>query len=157
MYGREVSHKCSKLGFCDWGWQERYRDDTGNQAYHFWFYVAVAYFDSAPTAKFGNRFHETTEKWIKKVQPQAPVGPSQEDYDLGLQGAHLGRQLANWAGYLDLLHSINSGSAWCDPDFEWALMYYPSAPKIRPSQVPAWIGENIAASPLYLPIIIQNK
>jgi len=151
----EFTHRCSREGFCDWGWQRRYRDDTGNQAYHFWFFVAVAYFDSMPTAKFGNLFHEATELLAKWADPEAPVGPSWEDYNLSLQGAYLGHQLANWTGYLTLVESMNSPCP--APDFDWALLYYLTAPQIKPSQVPAWLAYNIADTPLYLPISVRGQ
>ena len=84
-------------------WNSKYWDKTANQAYHFWFYVAVAYFDlgGAYTSLAGNAIHdsplnptpydftgsnpaELPPNWTESTQP---------DINLGIQGAILGTKL----------------------------------------------------------------
>ena len=75
--------KCAIEGVCDSGWSEIYVDDSGNQAYHFWFFVATAYFDSPFISSYGNWVHDG---------PQSPSRTSEADYILGEVGAKLGGQ-----------------------------------------------------------------
>ena len=44
-------------------WKEGYWDKTANQAYHFWFYVSVAFFDGTAWARFGNWVHDNPGGW----------------------------------------------------------------------------------------------
>jgi hypothetical protein len=99
----------------DAGWSEQYKDDSGNQLYHFWFYVATAYFDGARFALGGNFFHDgygavgpigraAMRAWNDAgdgLMPRLtgrkfdmdPGGVSKADYDLGFRGAELGVQI----------------------------------------------------------------
>jgi len=61
-----------------------FQDGTANQPYHFWFYVAVSFWNGAAVAQAGNVFHEG-------VPPQ--TGRSFQDLALGAMGVDLGRQL----------------------------------------------------------------
>ena len=61
-----------------------FQDGTANQPYHFWFYVAVSFWNGAAVAQAGNVFHES-------IPPQ--TGRSFQDLALGAMGVDLGRQL----------------------------------------------------------------
>jgi RHS repeat-associated protein len=91
----------------DLGWHADYRDGTGNQAYHFWFYAAVAYHDGGAVAFAGNFIHDGNQTWLggrlsqpytEYLYPRLPTYLSMEvgnkaDYHLGVQGVYLGSQL----------------------------------------------------------------
>ena len=51
----------------DVGWKSKYDDDSGNQAYHFWFYVATAYFDGKTRASGGNFLHDGYSTGLGKL------------------------------------------------------------------------------------------
>jgi hypothetical protein len=80
-------------------WNEKYWDKTANQAYHFWFYAAVAFFDGSGWAATGNIVHDSPPwdnyNYITSPDDEAPPsrGRSKADYDLGLQGMYLGEDL----------------------------------------------------------------
>lgn len=78
-------------------WRKEYWDKTANQAYHFWFYVAIEYFDEFGRgfAEFGNFYHDPFFEWedIDYEDPGTPPpdkGKTNQDYDLGLKGIELG-------------------------------------------------------------------
>ncbi len=81
---------------------EAYDDKSLNQPYHFWFYVASAYWDGSATATWGNEYHDPASS------PPAPRsdGITREDYNLGVKGIELGAQLAT--GSID----ISQVGAW---------------------------------------------
>lgn len=80
-------------------WKSDYWDKTANQAYHFWFYVAVAFFDGSGWATSGNLVHDAPPwdeyDYILSSEDEAPPprGRSKPDYYLGLQGIYLGEKL----------------------------------------------------------------
>ena len=63
-----------------------YRDGTANQAYHFWFYVAVTVWNGPLVANAGNAYHE-----LQKNQG----GRSIQDFALGAAGIGLGMEFSS--------------------------------------------------------------
>jgi hypothetical protein len=61
-----------------------FQDGTANQPYHYWFYVAVSFWNGPKIAQAGNVFHEG-------VPPQ--TGRSFQDLALGAMGVDLGQRL----------------------------------------------------------------
>jgi hypothetical protein len=130
------------MPYADMGWATQYWDHLGNQAYHFWFYVALAYFDGEIPAGLGNFVHDGYETALGKIYQctvgntlgrvfpiRLHTGPgvSRQDYDLGVQGARLGSALMRW-----------NLSFVSDP---------PSRDLgVRPSQVADWIRNNLASA-----------
>lgn len=80
-YGRYVDVS-GKEHFARGDWRKEYWDDTSNQAYHFWFYVGVSFFDNKLISNFGNTFHDP--------KGSDRVGVSDEDWNLGVAGGELG-------------------------------------------------------------------
>jgi RHS repeat-associated protein len=93
-------------------WSDLYYDYTDNQMYHFWFYVALTYFDPVILAEAGNVFHEGFGDNFTHIPPllpsQLPIvhsseevsrrgsdGSSQQDYLLAIEGMKLGYGLRN--------------------------------------------------------------
>ncbi|MDX9865913.1 MAG: RHS repeat-associated core domain-containing protein [Anaerolineaceae bacterium] len=84
-------------------WSDSYFDDTYNQMYHVWFYVATSFFDTLPIALAGNYYHDpvyvlTTHFGGFHFARNDPLivadnGISIEDFDLGYVGAYFGLQL----------------------------------------------------------------
>jgi hypothetical protein len=61
-----------------------FQDGTANQAYHFWFYVAVTVWNGPLVANAGNLYHELAPDQSER---------SIQDYALGAAGISLGMQL----------------------------------------------------------------
>lgn len=93
-------------------WADRYYDDSDNQMYHFWFYVALSYFDSGSNATVGNIYHDPV---LANPLHGLGIGPSQfdigfwskdrqgvsvQDNNLGAVGIALGTDLA--VGYVQI-------------------------------------------------------
>jgi hypothetical protein len=84
-------------------WNKKYWDKTANQAYHFWFYVGVAFFDGTDLAEIGNLYHDkgkvTTYDFNDPLKENEAPPPwnvsSQPDKDLAFQGIVLGWKLRN--------------------------------------------------------------
>jgi RHS repeat-associated protein len=89
-------------------WNINYWDKTANQAYHFWFFVAVGAFDGAIHSNGGNIYHEifqqhalkewqTTEEIINLGDGEAPRwrGVSEPDWNLSMAGIRLGNYYGN--------------------------------------------------------------
>jgi len=81
-------------------WKTTYWDKTANQAYHFWFYAAVTFFDGAGYAIAGNEFHDhvpvTKYDFINSPEWEAPPHPRQStvpDRALGYAAIRLGSRL----------------------------------------------------------------
>src|SRR5690606_13760080 len=81
-------------------WRAEYWDKTANQAYHFWFYVAVAFFDNEAISVAGNLYHDkppiTFYDFVGSDPYKTPPLPSQStlpDIRLGLIGTNLGLKL----------------------------------------------------------------
>ena len=106
-------HWCDSQGHCggggqDYGvwrhsrrgdWKTDYWDKTANQAYHFWFYAAVTFFDGRGWAVLGNLWHDHgpwDNNYLTQPENVAPPvsGRSQQDYFLSFQGMDLGTKLA---------------------------------------------------------------
>ncbi len=62
-----------------------FRDGSANQPYHFWFYVAVSFWNGTSVGHAGNLFHE--------IDPSRSSGRSFQDFALGAMGVNLGEQL----------------------------------------------------------------
>ena len=80
-------------------WKKEYWDNTANQAYHFWFYVEVAFHDGPEWAYTANEVHDGG---LGKGG-----GVSQEDYDLAIKGIDFGWGLFG-ANMLSLFSCDNS-------------------------------------------------
>jgi hypothetical protein len=83
-------------------WNTKYWDKTANQAYHFWFYAAVTFFDGMDYALIANGYHErgkvTNYDFVGSLEYEAPPPwnvSSQPDRDLAYQGMALGWNLRN--------------------------------------------------------------
>ena len=103
-------------------WKDEYDDGTRGQAFHFWFYVAVAYFDGYTWAEYGNFKHDGYATPVGPAVdfvlglfglPRLDQGPgvSLADYNLGQEGALLGVRIAAGArrippGYYGLNHAM---------------------------------------------------
>jgi hypothetical protein len=81
-------------------WKVKYWDKTANQAFHFWFYAAVSFFDGAGYATAGNEFHDrlpvTNYDFINSPEWEVPPHPRQStnpDRALGYAGMRLGSNL----------------------------------------------------------------
>jgi RHS repeat-associated protein len=83
------NHVYSELG----DWNSLYWDDTANQAYHFWFYTAVTYYDGAGWAKLADYVHDPY--WNGETQWDI----SQKDHNLAIKGIELGERIQNSAAY----------------------------------------------------------
>ncbi len=75
-------------------WRNEYWDKTANQAYHFWFFAAVAFFDGPHMTVGGNVFHDappfTSYDFIESDEYEAPPIPSQSTFpDFRLSNAAL--------------------------------------------------------------------
>jgi hypothetical protein len=99
-------------------WRDEYWDQTPNQAFHFWYYAAVEYYDNWLYATIANRFHDPyilenvcgddLEK-LKgiKIGDQDITNyfseTSEADYRLGVKGMEFGRMLwrYGWADYIN--------------------------------------------------------
>jgi RHS repeat-associated protein len=74
-------------------WNINYWDDTANQAYHFWYYAAVTYYDGAGWARLANNQHDPY--WNGETQWDI----SEEDYSLALKGIELGQRIESIVDY----------------------------------------------------------
>ncbi len=147
---------CDPPEVCDRGWPDEYHDFTGNQAYHFWFFAATAYFDGTGLAYCGNFLHDGSETGLGQALLNMPVGgtlfasgedltelwdrnfpdyefirgdnsgASTEDYNLSLEGIDLGSRLK-----LGNFNQCEPGV--CAVNFWWGL---------KPSDVPDWLEEH---------------
>jgi RHS repeat-associated protein len=136
FFNEQNEYECKIVGACDSGWKDKYRDDTGNQAYHFWFYVAVGYFDGEILANSGNLLHESLE-WLEENILDHDKGASVEDYLLGRAGMILGRRVRA---------SVQSLNIWdlvypCGIPSEIILKLLGETPV---SQIPQWVENNLA-------------
>jgi RHS repeat-associated protein len=92
-------------------WNEAYWDKTANQAFHFWFYAAVAFFDGSAWGGLGNVVHDPpinrpAYDYIHSPEDESPPpsGNSKPDYDLGVKGIELGSKMRK--EYLDFYLSF---------------------------------------------------
>jgi hypothetical protein len=116
-------------------WSTKYWDKTANQVYHFWFYVAVTFFDGMPFAVLANNNHDpqdrvTTYDFSNSPEGEAPPPynvPSQPDRDLAIQGMNLGR----------LLTFEYNMEAWYGCDFEKI------SPAFTSTDIGSWIRSNL--------------
>lgn len=130
FHSEEMRNDCLIIGKCDSGWKLEYRDDSGNQAAHFWYFVAVRYFDGEILANLGNIYHETYNG--------GQGGGSWADYYLGLKGNELGYGLRRWK----MLNDGEGFSNCTDPEDLAAVKNLVSA--ISLSDIPKWIDSNLS-------------
>jgi len=90
-------------------WRPDLWDKTANQAFHFWYYVSVQFYDKAGWAAFANIWHDTPPKfqdydYVGSDEYQKPPEPqvSRPDFILGKLGIDLGDNL----GYESWLQSL---------------------------------------------------
>ena len=127
-YGNNGASPQCRKGWCDLGWKDSYRDHTANQAFHFWFYVWVAYETDTSVVFLGNTYHETIDR---------DAGKSWEDWILGHKGAALGHRLAAWQS-----RTLKEVVWWgCIPTHKLSAHLMLS---VRPSEVPDWLLQNLA-------------
>jgi RHS repeat-associated protein len=78
-------------------WNEAYWDKTANQAYHFWFYAAVAFFDGPFWAVLGNLIHDPPPwdviDFTNEFLPPPKSGKTEPDYRLGISGKDFGSRI----------------------------------------------------------------
>ena len=118
-------------------WRKDYWDKTANQAYHFWFAVAVTFYDSQAWAHLANIIHDSPVYWVdidslgdKDAPPSA--GYTQQDWNLSLAGMRLGMKI-----YLDS-RFIERGIGYCPSDEQLHDLYYAHTTKIG-----TWIRANL--------------
>jgi RHS repeat-associated protein len=115
-------------------WNTKYWDKTANQAYHFWFYVAVTFFDGRGWAELANNIHDggnvTTYDFSGSLEGQAPPPPnvsSQPDRNLAFQGMDLG----------ETLRTEYDNQAWSDCD--WPN----TTPSFTSTDLGSWIRSHL--------------
>lgn len=78
-------------------WNIKYWDKTANQAFHFWFFASVTFFDGTGAAIAGNLIHERGAKdqvvLFPEWTPPSSRGVTQQDWDLSYAGIELGKKL----------------------------------------------------------------
>ncbi len=139
---RMSRYKCQSNNICDLGFKQEYRDGTGDQPHHFWFYVAVSYLDGGAFSLAGSLQHEFDGWKAEKLGWTTGNEGSWEDLSLGEQGRILGTQLRNSVTKLG------------DLDF---IICRPLAPidkaihgSVSVSQVPDWIWNHLADPSYFL-------
>lgn len=108
--------------FDDTGYQTNYQDGSNGQMRHFWFWVAVSYFDGSVMASGGNFYHDGAATWIGQVydklgmdklpglpalhgqgessERQKEIGVSAPDYRLGVKGVELGSRIRDFGMFV---------------------------------------------------------
>ncbi len=120
-------------------WKEEYWDKTANQAFHFWFYVALTYDEDLSIARFANWYHDNPNDWEEinflDDSPPPPSGATREDWNLSNVGMELGQILrADWNALLRIWQ------AECDSEWQDATGHVFTSPG-------AWIRTNLKAPP----------
>jgi len=107
-------------------WAEKYFDYLpNNQMFHFWYYVAVQYFEGPFVANAANICHESPVQ----IGPCGGPGASTQDYALSVAGMSLGSQLWRYgAGAPDWVSWLLGG-------------------KVAPRQVGDWIRTVLSQNP----------
>jgi RHS repeat-associated protein len=107
-------------------WKAEYWDKTANQAYHFWFYAAVAFFDGRGLAEIGNLIHDNPGQWedydyLSSPENEAPPssGISKPDYDLAFQGMDLGDQLRYDYNLMEEFNFWGCDAKKVHPEWKW--------------------------------------
>ena len=121
-------------------WKKQYWDKTANQAYHFWYFVAVTFFDDRAVAYTGNIGHEIiqhpTEVWkdIPSGDNVAPPyhGKTREDWNLSIAGMDLGSKLLKDYYVYNYTNNTN-----CHPEM------YPNLFNHTYTKPGAWIRSNL--------------
>jgi RHS repeat-associated protein len=87
-YADGIREGTSELG----DWDPAIFDRSANQAYHHWFYVAVAYYEGNLMSLTVNWAHDDPlgARVAESLFGLSTAVPSQEDYELGVRGAYLG-------------------------------------------------------------------
>ena len=123
-----IFHTEADLSNPDAGWASEYRDGDGNQAYHFWFYVAVAYFDGKSWAKAGNHKHDGAY----------PGGPGEgtnrliDNFNLVLAGLQASAMHAGIGGIPHLqVPRMDTGSGVSEKDYDLGVQGANGGSRIR--------------------------
>jgi RHS repeat-associated protein len=79
-------------------WRKEFWDKTANQAFHFWFYASIRFFDLPIVGNIGDLLHEGSWEnynYINSPEDQAPPpsGKSEPDHLLAVKGLELGDRL----------------------------------------------------------------
>lgn len=84
-------------------WNPAFYDGSNNQAFHFWFYVASAYYDGNLIASEGNKLHDPVSPGRQGIGKLPVIGPalvgtgaSTQDHMLGRAGVVLGVALSDF-------------------------------------------------------------
>jgi RHS repeat-associated protein len=95
----------------DWG--TNYWDKTANQAYHFWFYTSVTFFDGWQFAEMANFVHDNPAQWENYDYISSPIyeapppsGISKPDFLLAIEGEMLGLKLVSDRNFQKQLESV---------------------------------------------------
>jgi RHS repeat-associated protein len=116
-------------------WRIEYWDKTANQAYHFWYFAAVTFFDGRGWAEFGNWIHEQNREEIiffPEWVPPPGSGSTNQDNNLSIAAFDFGEALLRndkiYRTYSSMFCNSNS------PQIFNHIVY------IKPS---AWIRANL--------------
>ena len=123
-------------------WRTEYWDKTANQAFHFWYFAAVTFFDGRGFANAANVGHEViqhpTTLWqdiseLEDWEAPSAVGKTREDWNLSFAGMNLGERLKTD----QLIYLYTHSGFICDPE------HYPNLfnhPYTKPG---TWIRSNL--------------
>jgi hypothetical protein len=106
-------------------WRPEVWDDTANQAFHFWYWVGVRYYDGVFWYWIGNLIHEPI-----RIRGETPRDVTWEDYNLSEYAKQLGKALYDDA-YIEWLFND------CSEDYQ---MMRRLVPRVNPG---AWIRTNL--------------
>lgn len=118
-------------------WRKEYWDKTSNQAYHFWFPVAVTFYDNVGWAHVANIVHDSPFYWVdvdSLSDEEAPPysGYTKQDWNLSLVGMRLGQKL--YADY----RFIEKVLGYCSSSDQTYNVYFRHATRIG-----SWIRANV--------------
>ena len=118
-------------------WRKEYWDKTANQAYHFWFPVAVTFYDNVGWAHIANIVHDSPFYWVdvdvlkdKEAPPYS--GYTKQDWNLSLAGMRLGQKI-----YSDY-RFIEKVLGYCPSNEMVYTIYYSHSTRIG-----SWIRANL--------------
>jgi RHS repeat-associated protein len=123
-------------------WRTEYWDKTANQAYHFWYFTAVTFFDGRGFANAANVGHEVlqnpTTLWqdisqLKDWEAPAVAGKTKEDWTLSFAGMSLGERLKAD----QLVYFYTHSGIICDPE------HYPNLFSHLYTKPGTWIRSNL--------------
>lgn len=123
-------------------WRVEYWDKTANQAFHFWYFVAVSFFDGRGYAVAANIGHEVIQDplttWpdisqLKNWEAPSVKGKTKEDWNLSFAGMNLGDILRTD----QLIYLYTHSSLICDPE------HYPNLFGHMYTNPGSWIRANL--------------